>query len=272
MKRFVLMFCMVVLGVFILFSCSNKRNTLIVGLECDYAPFNWTETTKTETNVPISNLSGGYADGYDVQIAKLLASALNLELVIRQVSWDGLIPALNNSEIDVIIAGMSPTAERSEIIDFTSAYYTSNHVVVLRENSIYASATTLNDLSGSKGVGQKDTIYADLVAQLGSDNNVTVLPVIDTVPQIVNMILNNEADFTIVEYPVALGIIQANPSLTAIFTDPSINYFNVSSIDRDVSIGVRKNRSDLLSNLNNALANISLEERIEIMQAAIERS
>ena len=51
----------------------EESNTLRIGMECGYAPFNWTETTKTDTNVAISNVSGAYAEGYDVQIAKKIA-------------------------------------------------------------------------------------------------------------------------------------------------------------------------------------------------------
>ena len=52
----------------------NKSGKFVVGMECAYAPFNWTETEKTETNVPISNLGeGAYAEGYDVQVAKIIA-------------------------------------------------------------------------------------------------------------------------------------------------------------------------------------------------------
>ena len=50
----------------------DNRPTLTVGMECDYAPFNWTESAKTDTNYPIDG-TRLYADGYDVQIAKRIA-------------------------------------------------------------------------------------------------------------------------------------------------------------------------------------------------------
>ena len=90
----------------------ESKKILVVGLECNYAPFNWTETSKTSTNWPIENVSGAYAEGYDVQIAKLLCQELGYELVIKKIEWDGLVPALYAGTIDVIISGMSPTDER----------------------------------------------------------------------------------------------------------------------------------------------------------------
>ena len=107
---------------------------IVVGMECAYAPYNWTTSTPSETTVPIANSEGSYADGYDVQIAKLIAGKLGVELVIKAIEWDGLIPALESGEIDMIIAGMSPTAEREEEVDFTECYYNSNLVVIYKKN------------------------------------------------------------------------------------------------------------------------------------------
>ena len=64
--------------------------------------------------------SSEYAGGYDVEIAKIIAAELGKELVIVKTEWDGLIPALTSGKIDAIIAGMSPTEERKEAIDFTA--------------------------------------------------------------------------------------------------------------------------------------------------------
>ena len=64
------------------------KKQLRVGMECNYAPFNWTQTTASEYTVPIEG-GMGYADGYDVQIAKKVADSLGMELVIVKTEWDG---------------------------------------------------------------------------------------------------------------------------------------------------------------------------------------
>jgi putative lysine transport system permease protein len=66
-----------------------------------YAPFNWSEVSSTSTNYPIANSAGSYADGYDVQIAIKIANALDRELVIQKVDWEGLIPAVQ-SEVSIL--------------------------------------------------------------------------------------------------------------------------------------------------------------------------
>ena len=124
--------------VLMLFGCaggaSNNNtddNTLRVGMECNYAPFNWTQVEASDTALPISSVD--FCDGYDVQIAQYIANKLGMALEIYAIEWDGLIPALDAGTVDAIIAGMSPTAEREEQIDFTDVYYSSNLVVIYKK-------------------------------------------------------------------------------------------------------------------------------------------
>ncbi len=111
----------------------TTNGTLKVAMECAYAPFNWSQTTDANGAVPVANLENIYANGYDVQIAKFVANALGMELEIYSADWDSLVPGVQAGTYDAIIAGMSPTAEREEEIDFTSVYYTSNLVVIYKK-------------------------------------------------------------------------------------------------------------------------------------------
>lgn len=114
---------------------ATTNGTLKVAMECDYAPFNWTQTDNKNGAVPISSegSDGLYANGYDVQIAKYIANALGLRLEINAIVWDSLIPGVKAGTYDLIAAGMSPTAERKAEVDFTSNYYSSNLVVIYKK-------------------------------------------------------------------------------------------------------------------------------------------
>ena len=117
-------------------SPAEPTGTLKVAMECAYAPFNWTDTSTPSLGaVAISGegKDGLYANGYDVQIAQYIANKLGMKLEIYAIEWDGLIPALDAGTVDAIIAGMSPTAEREEAIDFTNVYYSSNLVVIYKK-------------------------------------------------------------------------------------------------------------------------------------------
>ena len=116
---------------------ANPTGTLKVGMECAYAPFNWTDMSEpTLGAVPISSQGseGMYANGYDVQIAQYVANKLGMKLEIYAITWDGLLPALQSGTVDAIIAGMSPTAEREAEIDFTNVYYSSNLVIIYKKS------------------------------------------------------------------------------------------------------------------------------------------
>lgn len=112
------------------------NGVLKVGMECAYEPYNWTDTDgSTIGSVPISSpgQEGLYANGYDVQIAQYVANKLGMKLEIYATVWDSLIPAVQSGAVDAIVAGMSPTAERAKEVDFSSTYYESNLVIIIKK-------------------------------------------------------------------------------------------------------------------------------------------
>jgi ABC-type amino acid transport substrate-binding protein len=271
MRKLALM-ALAILTMFGMFSCqteNTERDTLIVGLEAAYAPFNWmvSEGNQYDEAYPLAD-TNNFVDGYDVQIARRIAEALDMDLVIRAVEWDGLIPSLTNTEeIDLIIAGMSPTAERAQTVSFTDAYYSSTHVIVLRTDSTYVGATSIDDFEGASVVGQLSTIYDDLIPQM---TGVTHEDPLSDVPTIITGINNNRYDATVLELPVAIAVTESNPNLTYIEFEQGLG-FNVSFEDRDVSIALRQGETDLLEQINEILSQISVEDRETIMLDAIGR-
>ena len=250
-------------------STTPNREQIIVGMEAAYAPFNWTvsESNASESAVRLYG-SNNYVDGYDVEVARLIAQALDMDLVIKAVDWDGLIPSLVTSqEIDLIIAGMSPTAQRAQTVAFTDEYYQSTHVIVLRNDSIYLNANSINDFSMANVVCQAQTIYDDLATQLIGANHANPLP---DVPTIITAINQGTYDITILELPVAIAITQTNPLLTFIEFDEGLG-FDVTYEDSAVSIALRLREESLLAQINQILSEISLETREELMNQAITR-
>jgi ABC-type amino acid transport substrate-binding protein len=144
---------------------ASNDDTIIVGLECNYAPFNWTQI---ESEAPAVKIEGdaAYCDGYDIAIAQAIADGLNKTLIVKKIAWEGLEPALNSNEIDMIVAGMTDTAERRESVSFSSPYYASDMVLIVRKDSLYASAKSLADFSGAKVIAQLSTFHDDIVDQI----------------------------------------------------------------------------------------------------------
>lgn len=249
-------------------SFDESKGVIRIGLECAYAPFNWTELTKSETNVPIKGKVSAYAEGYDIMMARVIAEELGYKLEVYQYSFDGLIVALNNGSIDLIIAGMSPTEQRKKSINFSDAYYRSEHVILVKKTSEYANAKTFDDLDGARVVGQRGTLYDTLAKQIAEKNSsVKYQNPLDTIGDIIVPLNSGAVDLTILEEPVAQGIVSADSSYTYIKLESK---FDVADEDLDVAIGIRKVDTELLEKVNAALAKISQEQRNEFMQRAIE--
>lgn len=243
-------------------SPENNKEKFKVGMECSYAPFNWIQPTNSNGAVKISG--GWYACGYDVYMAKRIAQALDKELEIVKVDWDGLLPALTSGKIDAIIAGMSATEERKQTIDFTDNYYNSNIVVVTKKDSRYAKADNLSDLIGAKITGQLSTVHYNLIDQIPNVNKQTAM---EDFSSMISAVTAGKIDGYISEKPAAMIAVYTNPSLTYIDFQPGKG-FNFSQDDVAIAIGLKKG-SHLKSEINKVLKNIALEDREELMRQAV---
>lgn len=236
-------------------------STFKVGLEAGYPPFNWTQMDDSNGAVKIDG-SSEFAGGYDVEIAKKIAQSLGKDLVIVKTEWDGLVPALTSGKIDAIIAGMSPTAERKETIDFSDNYYKSNLVMVVKKGSKYEGATSIQDFKGAKITAQLNTFHYSVIPQI---EGVEQQPALDNFPAMRVALESGVIDGYVSERPEAVSAAAANPNFVMVeFKDG----FQTSEDDTAIAVGVQKG-SELTQKINEALAGLSEEERTQIMDAAI---
>ena len=240
----------------------EEANTFKVGMEAGYAPYNWTQLTDANGGVKIAG-SSEYAGGYDVEIAKRIADGLGKELVVVKTEWDGLVPALVSGKVDAIIAGMSPTAERKETIDFTDTYYQSNLVMLVKNGGKYENAKTLADFSGAKITGQLNTFHYTVIDQIP---NVKKQPAMDNFPAMRVALESGVIDGYVTERPEAVSAQSANNNFKMVeFTEG----FLTSPEDTAIAVGLQKG-SPLKDKINEILNGISQEQRLEIMDRAIE--
>lgn len=278
MKRIISLLLALALAVgtaFVLASCGastgekdladvKAAGKLVVGMECAYAPYNWTQTTENEFTVKVRD--GMYADGYDVQFAKLVANHLGVELVIKPYKWDGLIPALEAGEIDAVIAGMSPTAERRASIDFSDTYLNSNLVIVCKKNSAYASATDLSGFSGAKLSAQQNTFHYTVIPQIAGVNRQVALP---DFAALIQALSADTIDGYVCEKPGAISAVTSDPSFMYVeFAEGK--GFSYDPEEASIAVGVRR-KSSLVSEINRVIASLSEQQRLEMMTAAIDR-
>jgi len=241
----------------------TEKEVFRVGMEAGYAPFNWTQNDDSNGAVKIEG-SAEYAGGYDVEIAKRIAEGLGRELVIVKTEWDGLPPAVMSGKIDAIIAGMSPTAERLKTIDFSDIYYTSDLVMVVKKGGPYENATSLDDFAGAKITAQLNTFHYSVIDQI---NGVNKQPPMNDFPAMRVALESGVIDGYVSERPEGVSAEAANKAFKMVeFTNGG---FETNPEDTAIAVGLKKG-SDLTEKINEILKTIPEDERLRIMDEAIQ--
>ncbi len=242
---------------------TTESNEFRVGMECAYAPSNWQESEASDTNYPVENVPGAYAEGYDVQIAKIIANQLGKELVIVKLSWDGLIDALNQGQIDAIIAGMMDTAERRESINFTEPYKETIYSMMVLADSPYVNATSIQDFSGAAVLGQQGTALDEVIDQI---EGVDHLSPVGSVPDMMSRLQQGTCDAIVINQESAPGYLASNPDFRLIsFADG--NGFTLPA--KGSCVGLRKSDTDLMDQINAVLATIDNDTRLAMWDTAV---
>ena len=243
---------------------SKEKTVLRIGMECDYAPNNWQEDTATDTNLPISNLSGFYAEGYDIQMSKLLAEKMDVDIEIVKLAWTGLIQALKEGQIDMIIAGMADTSERKESIAFSNTYSVrkTEYVLVVQSDSKYVNATSIQDFSGATVIGQINTFYDTAIDQI---NGVVHAPAAQDVPNMTSQLQEGLVDAIVLDEDTAESKYKEDDDYKILTFDEGKGF----TIDMTgACVGIRLEDTTLLKNVNDALAQIDTSTREKLMEEA----
>ncbi|MDD3225883.1 MAG: transporter substrate-binding domain-containing protein, partial [Clostridium sp.] len=117
----------------------KSKGKLVVGTSADYPPFEFHKEIDGKDTIV----------GFDIKIAEEMAKDMGVELEIKDISFDGLLVAEQANKIDLVLAGINPTDERKQNVDFSDVYYKSDSGFIVRkgeENTI----KSLDDLKGKK--------------------------------------------------------------------------------------------------------------------------
>ena len=245
----------------------RENFVLRVGVECDYEPNNWEERSPTDSNVPIANHEGYYADGYDIQIAKLVAEKLGASLEVKKIAWNSLITELQKGEIDAIFSGMLDTKERRRTIAFTETYELNEteYAVIVNTSTPYVMAEKLTDFKGAKFTAQRGT---NLYAAISQIPGAIALPAVDTVADMLLAVTTGKADASVLNLDTARSYEVTYKNIKVI-RFPENHGFKVGF--SGICAGLRKNDSALIYRINEALNTITKSERRKIMERTISR-
>ena len=248
-----------------------EDGVLSIAMECAYAPYNWVQSDDSNGGVPIDNVPGSYANGYDVMIAKKICEANGWELKITQSDWDSLVPGVQSGVFDAVIAGQSMTAERSEQVDFAGPYFYATIVCVTKKDSPYATAKSIADLTGGKCTAQIATIWYDQC--LPQIQGAKVQSASETAPAMLMALETGAVDFICTDMPTAQGAVAAYPDMTILDFSGTDGDFQFSEEVRaenvNIGVSVRKGNTELKDMINSALTGMTAEDMNELMAQAI---
>ena len=245
----------------------TEDGVLTVGMECAYAPYNWTQSDDSNGAVEIVNNPGSYANGYDVMIAKKICEQYGWKLEVMAIEWDGLISALQAGTIDAVIAGQSMTEERLQQVDMAGPYFYASIVCVTKKDAPQASATGISELTGTC-TAQTGTIWYDsCLPQIpGADIQTQA----ETAPAMIMAVESGTVDFICTDMPTAMGACATYDDLTILdFSNNESDNFKVDEGEINIGISIEKGNTALKDAMNDVLSTMTAEDFNQIMQEAI---
>ncbi|MGN0400957.1 MAG: transporter substrate-binding domain-containing protein [Acetatifactor sp.] len=241
---------------------SSDKKVLRVGMECAYAPFNWTQdapTTPDGTAAVKIYGSDFYAYGYDVAVAQKIANQLGYELEIHKVEWSSIGISMDAGDYDCIIAGMGRTSEREKAYSFTEPYYYRDNCIVVKKGSTYENVKGLSELknTGCRLTTQLGTGWIPLLDQV--DGAVTGTNY-ETTSECFMAIMNDVADVCIVDLPTAKSAALTNEGLVIIELDPADTFTGDDEMV-NVCIATRKDDTELKDAIQAAMDEIGWNDK-----------
>ena len=253
-------------------STGVEDGVLTVGMECAYAPYNWTQMDDSNGAVPISNVPGSYANGYDVMIAKKICEANGWKLEIVSSAWESLTPAVQAGSMDANIAGQSMTADRLNEVDMAGPYYYANTVCLTTKDSPYANAKSIADLAGGRCTSQSGTNWYD--SCLPQITGANIIAPADSAPAMIMQLQTGAVDFICTDMPTAMGAAAQDDNLVILNfsgTDGDFQFASEAERAENVNIGisVRKGNTVLKDAIDKVLSQMTEDDFNQLMDEAI---
>ena len=187
-------------------------------------------------------------DSGDIETAQAIADKLGLELQIDDMDFDAALLAVQQGKADMVMAGVTVTDERQNVMDFTDSYATGIQSIIVKEDSDIAS---VDDLAGKKiGTQRGTTGYLYCSDDFGDENVVAY----DNGLTAVQMLNNGQVDCVVIDNAPAKEFIAANPGLKLLDT---------AYVEESYAIGVGKGNTELKDAINTALEELKADGTLQ---------
>ena len=190
----------------------------------------------------------GEFEGIDIETAQAIADKLGLELQIDDMDFDAALLAVQQGKADMVMAGVTVTDERQNVMDFTDSYATGIQSIIVKEDSDIAS---VDDLAGKKiGTQRGTTGYLYCSDDFGDENVVAY----DNGLTAVQMLNNGQVDCVVIDNAPAKEFVAANPGLKLLDT---------AYVEESYAIGVGKGNTELKDAINTALEDLKADGTLQ---------
>jgi polar amino acid transport system substrate-binding protein len=234
-KLFILIISLVAIAM--LAACAQSDDALVVATDAAFPPFEFVDEDTKEII------------GFDIDLINAIAEKANLDIRFQNVAWDPLLAGMADCQYDMAISAITILPERAEQFGFSDPYINAGQIV----------AVAIDNDSIS---GPDDLVGATIGAQLGTTGAMEAEAIADSTVKVYDTyelafldMMNGQIDAVIADYPTAVAFVNQNADdlkvVGEVFTDE--NY----------GIAFCKGNDELISQVNDALAELKAEGFIE---------
>lgn len=221
----------------------KQKGTLVVGTSADYPPYEFTTKVNGQTKIV----------GFEMEMAKQIAKDLGVKLVVKNMQFDSLLVALETGKVDLIISGMSPTAERKKSVAFSKIYYTGAPYLVINKTDM-AKYDSINDLKDKKVGAQNGSLFYDLIKKAMPDSQRKGL---GKLSDLILSLQSHKIDGILMDEATAKAYIESNSSLSGFKSGIKLN-----ASETGTAIAYPKGATSLGEAINKSIDKIQAKDLI----------
>ena len=231
----------------------KKAGKIILGTSADYPPYEFHAQIDGKDAIV----------GFDVALAREIAKDLGVQLEIKDMDFDGLLAALASGNVDIVVAGMTPTAERRQNVDFSDIYYFAEHGILIRKADEAKYAASVESLKDAVVGAQRGAIQVALaktrikgVAEDKKDEPHPEVKELGKLPDLVMELKNSKVEAVVAELPVAKAYLGANGDLM-------LASYTFRDEDGGSAVATKKGETSLTAEINKTVARLQAEGAID---------
>lgn len=217
------------------------EGTLVMATNAEFPPYEYHDSSTTGPD-------GTDIVGIDAEIMGAIAEKMGCKLVIEDIAFDSIIPEVTSGKADVGAAGMTVTEDRKQSVDFSDTYASASQVVIVKEDSGIKSIVDLEGKTVGVQLGTTGDIYA-------SDD--------EAIAKVEEYAKGMEAVQALSQGKVDAVVIDSAPAEVFVSETEGLTILDDTYADEDYAIAINKGNTELLNNVNAALAELKAEGKLD---------